>query len=240
MDLDDHVTIATPEGVELALVLAGLGSRFIAGSIDAVIQLFSILILYLLTVALTGAHGLLAAVFVVLSFGILLFYNTVFELLAAGRTPGKSLSHLRVVRSSGVPVDLAASAIRNLARLLDGPLLLYLPTVISIALSPRNQRPGDMAAGTIVIREQRLTRPGVIPERPPGEPARWDVSALSAQELAAVRRFLERRETLDRGARHELALRLASGLRSKVSGAPERLEAERFLEALAATKTERR
>ena len=39
MHLDDRVTIATPEGVTIELVLAGLGSRFIARLLDTVIQL---------------------------------------------------------------------------------------------------------------------------------------------------------------------------------------------------------
>lgn len=59
-------------------------------------------------------------------------------------------------------------------------------------------------------------------------------------EAAAVRRFLERRETLERIARRELALRLAGGLRPKVAGAPPLLDAERFLEQLAFAKDSRR
>ncbi len=39
-------------------------------------------------------------------------------------------------------------------RLIDGPILLYLPTMVSVAVTSRNQRPGDLAAGTLVIREQ--------------------------------------------------------------------------------------
>jgi hypothetical protein len=49
-----------------------------------------------------------------------------------------------------------------------------------------------------------------------------------------VRQFLARRETLARDARRELALRLAAGLRAKVTGAPEDLGPERFLEQLSA------
>ena len=76
-----------------------------------------------------------------------------------GRHPGKRMSHLRVLRDSGAPVDLPASAIRNLMRLIDGPLLLYMPSIVSIAVTRRNQRPGDMAAGTIVTREHPAAKP---------------------------------------------------------------------------------
>jgi len=238
MDLDESITIATPEGVELRLQLAGLGSRFIAGGVDLVIMLILLGILAIITGPVAGLSGGVAGVvFVIGSFVILLFYPILFELLAGGQTPGKRMSHLRVLRDSGAPVDLPASAIRNLMRLVDGPLLLYLPSIVGIAVTKRNQRPGDIAAGTIVTREQPATkRPRKAPPpAPPGpvEPSeRWDTSAVTPQEVAAVRRFLERRASLERAARRELAVRLADGLRSKVSSAPADLAPEQFLEEL--------
>lgn len=243
MDLDETITIATPEGIELRLQLAGLGSRFMAGAVDLVIQL--ILIAILAVVAGQGSGGAAEVVLVIGSFVILLLYPILFEVLARGRTPGKRLVHLRVLRDSGAPVDLPASAIRNLMRLVDGPLLLYMPTVIGIAVTKRNQRPGDMAAGTIVTREhppaKRATAAAgagpVTGTKPAAEG--WDTSAITPQEVAAVRRFLERRASLERGARRELAVRLADGLRPKVSSAPENLAPEQFLEELERIKRSR-
>jgi uncharacterized RDD family membrane protein YckC len=239
VDLDESITIATPEGIELRLQLAGLGSRFIAGGVDLIIQLILIAILLLIT----ASSGISAVVSVIGLFVITLFYPILFELLAAGRTPGKRLSHMRVLRDSGAPIDLPASAIRNLMRLVDGPTLLYLPTLVSIAVTSRNQRPGDLAAGTIVIREDppRRSKGKDADAPPPAEESstgagafaeRWDTSAVTARELAAVRQFLERRSSLERGARRELAKRLAEGLRPKVSSAPADLDSERFLEEL--------
>ena len=239
MDLDDTITIATPEGVELRLQLAGLGSRFIAGTADLVIQLVLLAILALLTQGVSGAGGV---VLVLGAFVITLFYPILFELLAGGRTPGKRMTHLRVLRDSGAPVDLPASAIRNLMRLIDGPLLVYLPTVVSIALTRRNQRPGDLAAGTIVTRENPVAVGARTSGREAGATAGaegWDTSAVSPQEVAAIRRFLERREDLDRDARRRLAARLADGLRPKVSSAPSNLAPERFLEELERIKRTR-
>ena len=258
MDLDESITIATPEGVELRLQLAGLGSRFIAGGVDLVIMLILLGILAVITGPVAGLSGGVAGVvFVIGSFVILLFYPILFELLAGGQTPGKRVSHLRVLRDSGAPVDLPASAIRNLMRLVDGPLLLYLPSIISIAATKRNQRPGDIAAGTIVAREQpaakapRKAKTISVGRATPGgsgsgsgsgsgEPGeRWDTSAVTPQEVAAVRRFLERRASLERAARRELAVRLAEGLRSKVSSAPADLAPEQFLEELERIKRTR-
>ena len=236
MDLDDTITIATPEGVELRLQLAGLGSRFIAGAADLIIQG---VLLGILAVATQGAG---AVVLVLGAFVITLLYPILFELLAGGRTPGKRMTHLRVLRDSGTPIDLPASAIRNLMRLIDGPLLLYVPTVVSIAVTRRNQRPGDLVAGTIVTREHPAIAPGRgrAPRPDATRPAeRWEASAVSAQEVAAVRRFLERREDLDLESRRRLAARLAEGLRPKVSSAPADLAPERFLEELERIKRSR-
>lgn len=250
MQLDDKVTIDTPEGLELELQLAGLGSRFIAGTVDLIIQLLAITVLLLVTGALSGGGHLNAVAAVIGAFAIWFAYPVAFEVLARGRTPGKRLSHLRVVRDSGASVDLAASAIRNLLRVLDGLPLVYLPTTISIIATSRNQRPGDLAAGTLVIREaatpsrrqlakakrQRGPRPLETPRR---ELPAWDVSAVTPAELAAVRGFLERRASLEQKARSQLARRLAEGLAAKVAGGSPGGSPERFLETVAEIKMQR-
>lgn len=246
MDLDDQITLATPEGVELQVVLAGLGSRFIAGALDLAIQVVAIVILAVITGLFGGGlHGALVVAFVVGSFVIWFFYPVLFEVLNAGRTPGKLAAHLRVVRASGAPVDLTASAIRNLMRVIDGVTLLYVPTMIGIAVTKKHQRPGDLAAGTVVIRDDPLARSAStsasaeLSEEWAQESEGWDASAVTNEEMAAVRRFLDRRETIDHRARRDLAMRLANGLRPKVTGAAAELPPERFLEALAAHKRRR-
>ena len=117
----------------------------------------------------------------------------------------------------------------------------YLVGLISILLTKRNQRLGDLAAGTLVIRERtraRRTRDGFA--APPGETigcrGGWDVSAVSTRGAATVRRFLERRESLDRRARVELAHRLEQGLRAKVAERQPRIGPEAFLEGSCALR----
>ena len=251
MELDDRVTIATPEGLRLHLQLAGLGSRFIAVSVDLVLEVIIIAVIGFIMDSVVGG-AVAAAVTAVSAFSVLYFYNVLFEVLGGGRTPGKRLSHLRVLRDDGTPVDLPASAIRNLLRLVD-LLFAGLPALFSILLTKRNQRLGDIAAGTLVIREapQPARAPVAVPSAAAGAPALatssgvakadapatpLDVSAVTAEEVAAVRRFLARRDELERDARQRLAYRLEAGLRAKVSGAPEHHNPERFLEALVAAK----
>jgi uncharacterized RDD family membrane protein YckC len=242
VELEDRTTIATPEGIELQIVLAGAGSRFIACVIDLFVQLVLILLGAVAAFGLIGG-GVGAALFVIAVFAAVYLYDILFEVLASGRTPGKRVTHLRVVRARGTPVDLPASAIRNLLRLIDWLPAAYLVGLVSILLTKRNQRLGDLAAGTLVIRDATARR--VAAAAAPAsadallDSSGWDVSAVSVEELAAVRRFLERRESLDRRARRELAYRLEQGLRAHVAGAPDTLDPERFLEALAQTKAAR-
>jgi uncharacterized RDD family membrane protein YckC len=255
VDLDDTLTVATAEGLELRLTLAGIGSRFISGAIDVVIQGILTVILVVVCLVIGGGGGLALVVAIIGVFVIGLLYPILFEVLARGRTPGKRLSHLRVLREDGSAVDLQASAIRNIMRLIDGVALLYLPTLIGIAVTRRNQRPGDLAGATIVVREPRApvgVRSGAFasPPRPSdlaraaaaarsnGETGvRLEASAVTPAELAAVRGYLQRRSSLDPPARRELAGRLAAGLRGKVSAGGDELGAEAFLEALVDAKT---
>jgi len=240
VELEDRITVTAPEGIDLQMVLAGAASRFIAGSVDLAIELLLIFLAAFVFLGLVKG-GVGTALFAMAAFVALYLYNVLFEVLAAGRTPGKRFSHLRVVRGGGAPVDLPASAIRNLVRLLDALPGAYLVGILSILLTKRNQRLGDLAAGTLVIRELPSGRPREDAPPSAGLPATvgWDVSAVEREELAVVRRFLERRSELDARARGELASRLEQGLRKKVAGVPVDLAPEAFLEALVHAKAAR-
>ena len=242
MQYEDHLTLATPEGVSLDLTLAGLGSRAIAGCIDLVLKA---LLVGLLLIVLLALMGIAAAFAIVPAIGMtMLVYDVLFETLAGGRTPGKRMSGLRGVRASGRPVDLTASVIRNALRLLDGLPLSYLPTIVSILLTRRNQRPGDLAADTVVIRDRReldraaLGAAATLTVDGAHGGATWDVSAVPAEDLATVRAFLERRDGLARDARMRLAAQLDRALRPRVGGADEP-DPERFLEILYDAKRSR-
>ena len=192
-----------------------------------------------------GGGGFGAALFAVLSFLLFAAYDVVFEVFASGRTPGKRLNGLRVVRSDGSPVGFLTSAVRNVMRLVDILPTFYLVGIVSILATARNQRLGDLAAGTLVVREQlgatgrRRVAAEASPERPAADGGAWDVSAITGDELAAVRRFLERRHELTPEARTRLGDELSAALRPRVAGVPAAVGGEAFLEQLAATKQAR-
>jgi hypothetical protein len=165
-----------------------------------------------------------------------------FVVRAAGRTPGKRALGLRVVLADGGAVGLRASAVRNLLRLVEGLPLSYLPAILAILLTRDNQRLGDLAAGTVVMRETAVAAgpaPAASP-RPEPRTADWDVSAVTADELAAVRGFLARRQDFSPEPRAALARQLAERLQGRVGGAAPGQPPERFLEELARVKASRR
>lgn len=246
MDYEDRISVPTPEGVDLELVLAGLGSRMVATVVDLVIIGATLIALWVLglVVAAGEVAGVVVGVLSVASFLVLFGYGVAFETLASGRTPGKRAAGLRVVRSGGEPPGFLAAAVRNLLRLVDILPGFYAVGAVSIFVTARNQRLGDLAAGTLVVRERRSHPPraGAGPAldwATADRLASWDVSGITAFELVTVRRFLERRHELEPHARSRLAADLATRLRPRVAGAPEGQPPEQFLEALAAAKASR-
>jgi hypothetical protein len=177
---------------------------------------------------------------------ISVLYHVAFEVLAAGRTPGKRANGLRVVMEGGEPVGVRASAVRNLIRLLEGPPLFYVPAIVSILATRRNQRLGDLAAGTLVVREPRApgrrrrdTTAAELQAITGVRLAEWDVSAITQAELATVRTFLARRASFTPDARRGLARDLAARLGPKVVGPTPGIAAEALLEGIAAAKSAR-
>lgn len=242
MEYEDRLTIATPEGVDLELTLAGVGSRFASALVDYLIQAAIIIALGVIVGVGAGlspdANGFAAAIWTVLAFLLFVGYDITFEVLSSGRTPGKRLNGLRVVREDGGPVTFPISAVRNVLRIVDILPGTYLVGMASILVSGRNQRLGDLAAGTLVVRERKVTPPPLwLPARPAPT---LDTSGIDQLELAAVRSFLARRYELTADARIQLAAELAAKLRPKVGGAVADAPDEVFLERLAVSKSEHR
>jgi uncharacterized RDD family membrane protein YckC len=243
MEYEDRVRISTPEGVDIELTLAGIGSRFIAALLDLLVQ-GGVLLAAAFALGVLGGDGggLATAAFSIVFFLVFFGYDVLFEVRSRGRTLGKRWTGLRVVRTGGRPITFVPSCVRNVMRLVDILPAFYAIGMLSIFVTARNQRLGDLAGGTLIVRD----RPGGMraasaPEAAAtrGDSDGWDVSAVSAQDVGTVRQFLARRSGLETRARAELAGELERRLRPLVAGAPERIAAEEFLERLAAAKADR-
>lgn len=245
VELDDRLTLGSAEGIDLDLSLAGIGSRAVAYMVDLLLQFLA-----LLAVSAVGpAFGDLGVAFyAVASFVILLGYPIVAEAFASGRTVGKALVRIAVVAADGTPITFLAAVIRNVVRLVDALPGSYFVGLAAVLVTQRNQRIGDLAAGTLVIHRGQAradrNRTGfeagltIEPVLSP-EAAGWDVSAVTAEEVAAARSFLIRRGDLDPAHRANLAQTLAFQLLPKVAGVPLEGGPEHFLERVVSAKTSR-
>ena len=241
---DPELRFETPERVALSLEVAGLGARAFAYLVD-VLLVFLLWVVALVLYSVSGdllrevqalsLAGQLLAVGAVLLSGW--GWDVAWEVLGAGRTPGKRALGLRVVRADGAPVGPAESLVRNLLRAIEVPLG-YAPGVLAVALTPRRQRLGALVAGTLVVRERRydLSRYAAAGAAP--DP-RWAflrgraTALLSARDFERLADFLARRPALEPDARARVSSRLAAALAARAGAAPPE-DPEAFLEALAA------
>jgi uncharacterized RDD family membrane protein YckC len=219
--------MVTPEGVPLELETAGLGSRFVAILVDWAVQGVA-LVAGGMALALSGdllgsgAAGLLMAA---VAFGVIWGYPVAMETLWRGRSLGKAAVGLRVVTKEGGQVTFRHAAIRAALGLVDFLLTSGGAAVVSVLLTADNQRLGDLAAGTVVLRERSgyHSPTPVVFQAPPGlerYAASLDCARLGASDYQAIRSFLVRAPGLSPGARAGLAAQLAGAAAARVEPPP--------------------
>jgi len=258
----DQLSIDTPELVAIHMPLAGIGSRFIALLVDFVIWGIGIGIVmsifaYFLP-SLTAFNRMSAqwatALYLFLIFLFNWGYFTLFEAFNNGRTPGKRIARIRVIQRSGRAIGLFESMARNFIRYIDMfPWVVpYAVGVIAIFVSRDHQRLGDLAAGTLVVRDRieeapisteatrTFTANIFAPAIPTPEPHAGfslpdhGVAKLSASDLQVLESFFSRRLDMPLATRELLAQRIAAAIQAK-SGLepPPGASVETFLEITA-------
>ena len=207
--------IVTPEAVVLEFEPAGLGSRVLARAVDlgvlAVVGYVIGIALSLVFVAVPEA----ATVAMILTVAVLLLgYPVVLESFG-GRTVGKMALGLRVVTTEGAPASFRHALLRGLIGLVEVFGTFGAVATTSALSTTRSQRFGDLAAGTMVVRDRDVEARALAVAFPPpagceAYVASLDVSAISDQEYGVLRSFLLRVFELTPGARATLAVRLAN------------------------------
>jgi uncharacterized membrane protein SpoIIM required for sporulation len=145
-------------------------------------------------------------------------YFVYWEGFRNGRTPGKRWAGVRVIHEGGHPLTVRGAVIRNLVRVIDAqPVFTWLVGGAAMMLHPRTQRLGDMAAGTLVIRDRgsaELTDAELeqLVRAPSAERPR-----LPDDVFEALDRYAARRRELSRDARLRLSGRLAETLAQHLS-----------------------
>ncbi len=241
--MDRTLEVRTPESIAFSYELAGLGSRFLAVTIDLLIQIAIVATIFT-GIAEIGVHApkgharqslpdaVVWAIIVAVIFGVFFGYFIVFESLWNGQTPGKRAVGIRVVRDGGYPIDVTAALVRNLIRVGEMMLGYYAISIVVALLSPENKRIGDMAAGTIVVRDRRMELSLRDLREAVNEPVYAATAYVSGEERALVKRFLDRRDTLVRERRKQLAASIAARIRPRLPADLQRLDDEDLLERL--------
>ncbi|MEM7404218.1 MAG: RDD family protein [Pseudomonadota bacterium] len=196
--LDTARRVETPEGIELALEVAGPMPRAVAWTVDVFLR--SILYFVIAMVAgVLGKFGL--GLFLLTLFLMEWFYPVLGEMFMNGATPGKKMVGLRVIQDDGTPVGWGPSIIRNLVRSIDFLPLGYGVGLLCMLFNRDFKRLGDMAAGTLVVYaaapKDVQTRGDARPAAPP-----WPLTPDEQQTLV---NFAERRGQITPERAAELA-----------------------------------
>jgi uncharacterized RDD family membrane protein YckC len=257
----DQLSIETPELVSIEMPLAGIGSRFIALLIDYLIWTAGVVVLILFVLIVHPAMRAFSSLGYQWTVAIVIFvvflvywgYFTLFEAFWNGQTPGKRAAKIRVIHRSGRAIGLFESMARNLVRYIDQIPFFYAVGVIAMFSTRQHQRLGDLAAGTLVVRDREpdaplwsdsgsrtFTGPVFAPSAPILEPHHAvnlpasAIAKLSSADLEVLEGFLSRRLDMSLPTRQALGDRIAFAIQAK-SGleAPPGVSVETFLEATA-------
>lgn len=249
------ISFETPENIVVEYRLAGPGTRYVAFFIDALILIFSGLLLTfvsvfaLLALQSTGAGISREMAAIALSAGVVIFgfasmaYFVLFELYMDGQTPGKRMTRIRVVNEGGFSLHSGSIILREIFRIIDAiPILWIVPL-----LSKKFQRFGDMAAGTLVVNEEsqapfamreQLAARSALDAEYRFSPVQLDL--LSDEAIETVETFLIRRDALHPEHRERLAQKIATGVASMMDmEAPVAGAYELYLEELLAAYARR-
>lgn len=251
-----RLEIETPEHVAVGYELADLGSRFTALFVDGLLLLSVMLVvgvggpLLLSWLGLPEPAGVVGlAALLLAAFAVPYGYFVYFEGLRDGQTPGKRRMGIRAVHDGGYPLTLRGAAIRNLLRLVDmQPGASWMVGGVAMMLHSETKRLGDMAAGSLVVRERTM---GALPEeqtltgergagRGPGEARSAGSPPLSDDAFEVLTRYVDRRDELSPETRRRISRRLAEELEAVGSRETEAQSADDRLRALHAAESARR
>lgn len=197
----DGIKVTTTQNVELEYEAAGIGYRLIAALLDIVFMMVYggiILLILVFTGGLTrslfsGDDYLLSTLAIIAMIPILL-YHFLSESLMNGQSLGKKIMGIRVVKLDGSQPGISSYLLRSVFRIIDIHIANGLVAIISIPISEKSQRLGDMAAGTTVVRKDSRTslRETILYRQIPDYKIVFSqVSLLSDHDVAIIKEILE-------------------------------------------------
>ncbi len=201
--------MVTGEAVLIDIPPASLPIRAVARIIDTIVYalLLIALIAGILAQSAAASEASSATLALLSSVGCLLVIPVAIETLTRGRSLGKLICSLRVVRDDGGPIVFRHALVRGLVGFVEFYVAYGIPAVITSIASIRAKRLGDLAAGTYVVQENvrlKMAAPPQVPLRLERWARSCDIPALPDGVALAVRQFLLRRGSLSPTARTRL------------------------------------
>jgi uncharacterized RDD family membrane protein YckC len=239
----EQLRIDTPEQIALELQVAGIGSRFLAIAVDTVLQVSLYIagflaLSFLQTPAIVRESPLgLAGPALAILFGFTIYwgYFALFEIFWSGRTPGKRLAGIRVIKETGRPINAYEAIGRNILRAIDFLPAMYAVGVVCMMLNKHSRRIGDYVAGTIVVHDKQTEE--VRPDwnlAAPAPAAGASVARMTPEELQLIETYLHRRLELEDEIRTDMADRIVRRISTKTGLSPAAGQAiDEFLESIA-------
>ncbi len=223
--IDAMVRLTTPERIVFEYPLAGPFRRFSAYLLDLVLVMALVVAATMVSMFLALGSGAGMGPALVAYFLIAWGYGALCEGVFNGQTLGKRALGLRVVSEQGVPITAAQAILRNLVGTVDGMVpFFYLIGLSSMMLTRKFQRLGDLAAGTMVILEERRPRVGLVrlqDARVQSVLDRLPARVAAGSRLSRVLSdYVRRRHRFGRALREELAEPLAGPLREQYDLSP--------------------
>lgn len=215
-----NTAINTAQNVNIEYVYAGLGKRILAFIIDALV-LFAYIIILTFTVyraisVLDGDNNIGAYE---LSMIPIFIYSLIMHIIFNGRTVGKFIMGIKVVKEDGSPARWSDFIVRWIVRLVDLWLFMFTVGTVSILLTDKQQRLGDMMAKTIVINTRKSVNIShtILQEVDEGyQPIFHNAHLLSdiqANEIKEIYRLAG--QSRDYNVLHQLRLKIESILQIK-------------------------
>ena len=171
---DTDLIVATPERVSFDYQVAGLGTRAIAQVLDLLIVMGILTAVFFVAIAAGAAgidNGLVTLLTAIGAVATIFGYFWVSEALWSGQTVGKKAFRLRVVGDRGEPLTFMQAGIRNIVRIVDFLPYAYGVGLVVLFANGKGKRLGDLAAGTIVVKDSDHVwlwqLPGGRPAPPP-------------------------------------------------------------------------
>jgi uncharacterized RDD family membrane protein YckC len=161
--MSDSARVLTTQNVSINYQVANVGERLLARLIDLVFFVIYLVIAFKAMSAFTMGIDFRTGEKISMAISLLipipvLTYTLWCETLFNGRSFGKLIMGLKVVKTDGTPAGIGDFAYRWIMRLVEGEGGLFTCLALPVAIiSGKGQRIGDMVASTMVIKTKQKT-----------------------------------------------------------------------------------